>query len=130
MLKYKIGGVDIQIEIDRPGVYQLDGDSATGKTYLFKLLRGVNKASSMDKVITYTYDDKWLGVKLDELARGKELELVVIDRYDMFLNEYLDEINELGKEAIVLIDSKQDFDMFYNFAGVMFEDRKLTVKLL
>lgn len=84
----------------------------------------------MDKVITYTYDDKWLGVKLDELARGKELELVVIDRYDMFLNEYLDEINELGKKAIVLIDSKQDFDTFYNFAEVIFGDRKLTVKLL
>lgn len=130
MLKYKIGGVDIQIEIDRPGVYQLDGDSATGKTYLFKLLRGVNKASSMDKVITYTYDDKWLGVKLDELARGKELELVVIDRYDMFLNEYLDEINELGRKAIVLIGSKQDFDASYDFTEVMLGVGKITVKLL
>lgn len=130
MLKYKIGGVDIQIEIDKPGVYRLDGDSATGKTYLFKLLRGVNKASSMDKVITYTYDDKWLGIKLDELARGKELELVVIDRYDMFLNEYLDTINELGRKAIVLVSSKQDFDAGYGFAGAIFEARKLTVKLL
>ena len=98
-----VGGFKINIDL-RNGTYAFDSDSATGKTFLYKLLSAYSQLN--DKVLTSTYTDNkdGLGHKLSLLSDG----LVMIDRYDMFCNNDLSlELFSAGKNNIVLIDIKE-----------------------
>ena len=68
-----------------PGVYTFVKDSADGNSY--------------------TYSDKSV-FSLAKLFENKALELVMLDRYDMYPGEGVAEIAEFSKGGIVLIDSK------------------------
>lgn len=86
-----------------PGVYTFVKDSADGKSYLCHLLRKLSTADS--RVNSYTYSDKSV-FSLAKLFENKALELVMLDRYDMYPGEGVAEIAEFSKGGIVLIDSK------------------------
>lgn len=94
----------IDIKLDA-GVYVFDNQSSTGKTRLYKELRECQKYG--ENVAAYSYDDKLLGINMDTVLDSK-YKVILIDRYDMFLNEKIEKITELSDTSIILIDCKHD----------------------
>lgn len=91
---------EVEIRLEN-GIYVFDDVSAEGKTYLTNTL---NKKAAVEPVIGYTYLDYIKnGIRRDVCINRK---VVVFDRYDMYKGEYIDLINELSKNSIVLIDCK------------------------
>ena len=90
----------VKIRVDKePGVYSFEPISGTGKTRLCELCKryhnfGVN-------VDGYDFYDFREG---RELPRG--LDLLVVDRYGLY-PALDDELREIGRETIVLVDDKE-----------------------
>lgn len=83
------------------GVYVLDNESSTGKTYLLGILKTLSVG---EPVIGFTYSDYKSGNILEASIRGREL--IMFDRYDRYKNNYIDIINEMRDSAIILLDCK------------------------
>lgn len=47
------------------------------------------------------------GVNFNNILSKNNLELLIVDRYDMFSGMYHNELEELSKRCIILIDSKR-----------------------
>ncbi|MBR5484907.1 MAG: hypothetical protein IKV41_00150 [Oscillospiraceae bacterium] len=98
------------------GLYNFEDRSSTGKTYLCNLLKAYNRDG--EPVWGYTYDDFRNGVSIRK-AIEEGYKLVVIDRYDMYYGEMLEDINELAKNCIVLVacnrflPMKCDYDLCF-----------------
>lgn len=109
------------------GLYQFNSQSSTGKTWLYNCLKDFSLAG--ENVVAYTYNDYLQNVSLLHLLKNKSPEVVLIDRYDMYLGEFKDLILELSKTAIVLVDCKQmlPFGRFDNVCGIVLEDGKIEV---
>lgn len=90
--------VKIEVRVN-PGVYSFQTLSGTGKTYLCKLCKKYH-GYGLD-IDGYNYYDYKLGNLLPANVR-----LLVIDRYTMFQDVFMDEIYKLGETAIVLVDLK------------------------
>lgn len=118
-----------KITIDLPsGVYLFNGHSATGKTRLFRMLRDLQLGG--ESVFTYTYDDKLLfHLDLAQMLGNENLEIVMLDRYDMYLGDALREIRNCANNAVVLIDCKSEFpgDFDYEIASIEMEKNNIEV---
>jgi hypothetical protein len=85
------------------GAYRFKEESATGKSWLCKLLKMYQARG--EKVAGYTYSDYTFGLDIGSLL-NKGYKLVMIDRYDMYNGKMANEIAKLSDECIVLIDCK------------------------
>lgn len=95
-----------KIEIDLPnGVYNLGILSGTGKTYLCNAFKYLG--SHGYPVRGYDYEDYLDGKSLKSYINNDNVKYIFIDRYDLYTNELLDDIQELGKNCVVLIDIKR-----------------------
>lgn len=95
-----------KIEIDLPnGVYNLGILSGTGKTYLCNAFKYLG--SHGYPVRGYDYEDFLYGNSLKNYINNDSVKYVFIDRYDLYTNKFLDDIQELGKTCVVLIDIKR-----------------------
>lgn len=103
MYKNRIYGVDISIKLEN-GIYGFNTMSATGKTRLCKLLRELE--ASKGEVIGYTFNDKKLGIDLRSQVKKLNPKVIMLDRLDMYPEEFMQDIQEWGKNAIVLLDYK------------------------
>lgn len=92
--------IDIQLKSDT-GIFYLPPFSGVGKTWLAKMLRKVYLSGG--RVNSYSYEDYLMKTPL----RLENLELMLIDRYDMYYGFFSDEIREFSKSGIVLMDCKQ-----------------------
>ena len=83
--------------------------SATGKTRLFKLLRLLSEDNT--SIFTYAHEDEQKGFLFEPKGNIK---LAMLDRFDVLENQHEQQIIELAKEAIVLIDCKREcpFDKY------------------
>lgn len=118
MFKQIVDGIHININLE-PGVYVFGDLSSTGKTYLCKLLKKLRTFGY--PVDGYTYDDYLRKISLKQLVGeidGK-IQYLLIDRYDMYKNEFLDYIEELSKYCVVMIDSKEDIDIDFEPADII-----------
>ena len=86
-------------------VYQFDCKSATGKTRLYNVVKTYQYAGY--NVAAYSYSDLVCGGDFKNILNRDNLELLVVDRYDMFYNMYCKELEELSKRCIILVDSKR-----------------------
>lgn len=102
--KDKKQSVDITINLDN-GLYVLDTDSAVGKTRLTNLIKLLE--TYKEPVVGYTYND-YLENKYDfrEYLDRKNPKVIILDRYDMYFEEYKDVLEKWRNKAIVLVDSK------------------------
>lgn len=112
-----------------PGVYWFDTESATGKTYLYRTLQ---KVVSFGDTVAYSYYDYEAGVDLAYRLRNckDSIKVLILDRYDMYFNEYIDLIEELGDHCIILIDTKNPNGLEFGHDGVCFiqlEENKIYV---
>lgn len=88
------------------GIYVFAPESATGKTFLFGLLRNLQIAG--DAIVTYNYWDHKVGVDLGKMIDKTHPKVVMIDRMDCFRMDRAIHaaILRVWKSAIVLIDLK------------------------
>ena len=79
--------------------------SGTGKTYLCNAFKYLG--SHGYPVRGYDYEDYLDGKYLKSYINNDNVKYIFIDRYDLYTNEFLDDIQELGKNCVVLIDIKR-----------------------
>lgn len=103
-MQFKVGSVLVNIDLSN-GVYALDDDGATGKSYLYKLLLAYSRINQ--KVLALSYNADW-GVNdyVKVLDRNK-YQLVIMDRYDMYCSVEISRVlYSMEEEVIVLVDVK------------------------
>lgn len=103
---YKNEKYRIKVNIDlNNGVYIFSDESATGKTRLYKVLKDIQR---WDKdVVAYTYGEYQEGISLsDVLKRNPDCKVVMLDRYDMYIGKFKQEIADYSNKCIVLVDCK------------------------
>lgn len=98
--------VEIVINLNN-GIYVFDNESATGKTRLCKLFREYQAYG--EKVASYTYNDKLLGMPISEILVPNKYEVILLDRYDLYEGYGKELINECAKSTIILVDCKDKF---------------------
>lgn len=124
MLKFISYGVDIDIQLDK-GVYVFSSYSASGKSYLLFLLDAIKDD---ENILTYTYKDYKADVDLGKLLSNRSYDLVLIDRYDLYLDKFSNAIVNAGRESLVLIDSKHGLLVEYDTCDIILAKDKVTVK--
>lgn len=85
------------------GIYTFSNDSATGKTYLFKLLK---ERTSNTKLLCITLNDVIYEVNVKALIEKNRPTLIFFDRYDRYEGKFKEIILEQIDKAIVLLDYK------------------------
>lgn len=109
---YKIDGYDVKVEVDlENGLYVFTRRSAMGKSYLANMLRRYH--SFGEPVNSYTFEDYLNNLEL-EAAVGDLCKLLVVDRYDMYYGTYIQELVELSRHCIVLVDVKRPSPLWKN----------------
>ncbi len=112
--------IDIYIQLDN-GIYIFNHESSTGKTRLFKALRGIQifeqlvhkideePVQNHASILTYTYNDLLLyNIELEPLLNDCLIDhksVIILDRYDLYGSEmYVDVLERISKHSIILID--------------------------
>ena len=112
--------------LGHPGLYLLDPESGSGKTYLYSELKKIERYDN--SVFTYTYGDY---LRNTPIATNSEIRLAIADRADLYRHdtELLKNLYTLSKHAIVLTDIKNTDRLPYvfNFASVDFHVGGLEV---
>lgn len=92
----------IYVELE-PGIYVFPPMSARGKTYLSDSLYELRSLERVDSV-TYISD-----FRPKEFFDRSKRDLVMLDRYDLYYGQGIDEMNEFARTGIVLVDCKSSF---------------------
>ena len=101
-----LNGLDVSVDVRLDNeVYQFDFESATGKTRLYNVVKSYQRSGY--RAAAYSYNDLQAGVDFISVVNKVNPLLLVVDRYDMFSDMYHEELLELSKKCIVLIDSKE-----------------------
>jgi uridine kinase len=117
----------MHIKIDLPnGIYSMGTMSASGKTYLTKLLSLI---TSRKDIICISYNNYLYIESLTKLAEKLNATLIILDRYDMYCESFKEDILQLKDKAVILIDSKHgtSFDEFVEVCMVDFRKDCLEV---
>lgn len=85
-----------------PGIYVFPNSSADGKTYLAMRLRQLHDDERVD---SYTFVDR-SHFGIEKVLDSSKNDVVLIDRYDMYLGEGAGAIEQFSKTGVVLIDCK------------------------
>lgn len=96
--------IDIQLN---NGIYIINSDSAIGKTRLCKELRKQQKYG--EPVASYTYDDRLLGMPIENILVPNKYKVIMLDRYDLYEGEGAEGILKCKDNTIILIDCKGEF---------------------
>ena len=93
--------VDIKLDA---GIHVLPTMSATGKTYLAKLLHKYGEFG--ERCFSYSYHSRY---RLEDVLDASKHDVVLLDRYDMYYGEGIKAIEQFSESGIVLLDSKKFF---------------------
>ena len=99
-------GVKITFHLEK-GVYVFPPISATGKTYLAKLVRYSCTAGA--RVFSYSYTDYYIGLPIAKAFDSEKYDVVILDRYDMYVGEGLAEMKDFSRNGLVLVDCKSEY---------------------
>ena len=128
-MKRMANDYEIQIELEA-GAYHFLPYSATGKTYLARMLYGLNERDIL--VITYdtikTVGESWA---IEKIQKGS-YSLIFLDRFDLYgSNEMITAVEQAAKKAIVLLDSKMVNELSKSLctrlAGISFDNSQISV---
>ena len=101
-----------------PGVYILDNESATGKTYLAKQLR------DRDHAFTYSYGDPLPVIPADT-------RVIIFDRADWYRDEvwFLDLLRNYAGNTIILVALKdlESFQINTRFASIQYSHEGIDI---
>ena len=103
MLSLSIGGISVEINLEN-GVYTAGIYSATGKTYLYSLLRKYAK----NIAVAVTYDDLRFDIDIEKEIEKVKPKLVLFDRYAMYEGRFDKLIEKIANSCIVIVDYKNE----------------------
>lgn len=103
MYEYVYNRLTIRINLE-PGVYTSYGDSGEGKSYLANMLKKLARKGYPVNSITYG-DDK-AGLDIKSIITSKNIKILFIDRFDMFIDDELSSIISQQKDKVILLDLK------------------------
>ena len=104
---FRIDKYNVNVTIDlENGVYTFENLSASGKTRLAKLFSKWQAYG--EPVASYTYIDKLRNISLHDILFDKDIEVVVLDRYDMYKGFCSNEVIQVAGDKIILIDCKSE----------------------
>lgn len=129
MFKFNVSGIEISINLS-PGIYIMNNKSAVGKTRLGLLLE--KKFISGDATFYYSYNDYLKGVRLSDILAKREYSVVLIDRLDMFINDYnvFNDIDKYKYNTIFLLDLKSISIHYHDlqYCNVKMRETEIEVK--
>lgn len=129
MLEFSIQGIRVKINLN-PGVYAMNNKSAIGKTRLGVLLGKYFFSGGV--TFYYSYDDYVRGMKLADVLEKRDYSVVMIDRLDMFIQEYsiFEDVDKYRDKTIFLFDLKNVFVCCSNlkFCNVVMSEREIEVR--
>lgn len=103
-MQFKVGSVLIDIDLSN-GVYALDDDGATGKSYLYKLLLAYSRINQ--KVLALSYNANWNVNNYVKVLNQNKYQLVILDRYDMYCSVEISKVlYAMEEDVVVLVDVK------------------------
>lgn len=118
---------EILIRVHPGGVYFMGGDGATGKSYLFSLLKARNQiVGEQDKVLLLTCDADL--TKEDYIKRIKRFKgnLIFADRFSLYGDRELLQLL-VASGATALVDEK-DYYVINHVAGIRLSEIILSEK--
>lgn len=115
----------IQINLEN-GIYLFDNKSGIGKTYLFKLL---NVISSRTDFLCLTLSNYFLVNDLVNVCKSRNVKVIILDRYDLYINQFSEELLQLKDNVIILVDCKHPDKLSFDSGncGINFTEDKLEV---
>lgn len=115
----------IQINVEN-GVYRFDNKSGTGKSYICKILSAITTRKDFLCLDASNYD---LVHSLKDVHKNRSLKVIILDRYDLYINEFKEQIEDLRDEVIILIDCKHPNKLAFEtgYCGIDFTEDKLEV---
>ena len=124
MMRFTKGKFVIEIKLAAPGVYIFPNASSSGKTYLCGLLSDL---SPYERVDSLTFNDV-RKTNSAEFFNPSVVDLVMLDRYDMYPGRFVQEISKFAESGIVLVDSKTyDFPFQVESCGIYLYENRLVV---
>lgn len=109
--------ITLDINIRRKGIFKFINEGSTGKSYLALLLNDLNLPQF--KVISYENDDNIFNYKVDRALLDKGVELILLDRADMYMTqELLDRLIDASKDKIIILDLKTLQNYNVCFSGI------------
>lgn len=129
MYNLRVLGIDINIKLNN-GIYRMDNETAIGKSRLGVLL---GKAFTQnEKVFYYNYDDYKKGLRLSNILKDGEYRVVLIDRLDLYINEYniINDIISYKDSCIFLLDLKniKGYGEYAEFCSLRMSQMGIEVK--
>lgn len=129
MLTFDIMGTKCTINLNN-GVYRMDLDSATGKSFIVYLLNRANYVGVV-KAVTYDKDDYMHNKSLSSILGivDSNVQIVVLDDIDFYADEVtrdvVKQLQSIAEHSIVLLDSKYEPSSLSSFCKfVRIEMRK------
>lgn len=105
-MKIDVGSQMVEINLDY-GIYATDGDSAEGKTFLFKLLQAAYSAGVFTDSLLITYSPDLSEDTVCRKLRDKQYKFIMLDRADLYLTDNMVAImNDLAYDTVIFIDIK------------------------
>lgn len=128
----RVQGIDVELKVDRK-IYSLGFNSASGKTYLYKMFEAYTEIPSNDGTVLLVTWEKNLVVEdiINKITQfnGK---LIMLDRFDLYFDLKIVEALET-KNIPILIDLK-DYEHMNDFecylADIVLERNKITVRAI
>ena len=101
MYKLNKKQIEVEVRLDN-GVYIPVSESAIGKTYLYKIFKQYGET----KALGFTYSDVQVGVDVEKVIKMNKPEIILFDRYDLYVDKYHEVINEVKEFTIIILDCK------------------------
>lgn len=108
----------VKVNLDN-GLYRFYCESATGKSYLCKLLKQYREAR--EYVAAYSYQDKVAGLPIESVFY-EGVKLVMFDRCDLYDADIIDVVQKHYKDTIILLDIKNLNKKLAQIADLVFID--------
>lgn len=96
--------MNVRINLN-PGIYRFGNESASGKTYMYKLLTSLSNRKDILGVSASNYHV--FKNSIEELINNFNVQLVIFDRYDMYSEYFEDVMLKYSSEIVFLIDCKR-----------------------
>ena len=124
---YEKYGNYTRVRIDlAPGIYIFDNKSDIGKSDLLKALKVLRLSG--EPVDGYTYSDYIRGQSLTYyIGNRNNFRYLMIDRYDMYINEFIEDIDRISTKCTVMINCKGPTALEYEQCYISLEDKYLEV---
>lgn len=108
--------IKVTVELES-GVYRLDTESGSGKTFLAGLFERYREYGA--RVRAYSYQNFLDGVLIWDVLDPEKYDVVILDRYDMYYGEGVQRMQEVQDRMVVLVDSKRPLKVASRQASII-----------